>query len=224
MRWEIPFPQLRFVRPVPAGSKLTLRVQAPTYVNVELPQRGYSNALVITTADPHPTPLAEDAVPARWTDAMDFLYRAYPGGLPGQWGYHALHIDGKGRATAVASGNPSQPRGRREAVLAPELLDKLAAALREQQVWKVEALSEVAYPDEGEMRLRFAVEDASVAGVFPSRVLNKQPALSAIQKQAEAIIAATFAAAEVLPTARARTPQCAVRTRANGLLQGAVDG
>jgi hypothetical protein len=186
--WSIRFDALRFLRPLSAGEKVTLRVELPTLVMVpgDQPQRGYSNSVTITFKDRYPTLLTAGSMPDKWTHVTDFVCWLNPG--LGPFGYRVIHLDGKGRATVVTARTRFTPGERREVDIAPDIPDKFIALLRQERVWRLESLSESAYPDEGEMRLMFSAEAGSLVGDFPGHVVEKQPALQTIRKEAEALM------------------------------------
>jgi beta-lactamase regulating signal transducer with metallopeptidase domain len=198
VHWTVWFDRLRFVKPVERGSSLDLKVSAPTQL-VEpgkLPKEVYSAPVTIQIKDEFPSLLSETDLAGEWTGATDLTFWE---GM-GLRGHRAMHIDGQGRVTMLSgmgkNSDGLMPPGRTEVILDKQRLDRLAKLLRDQQVWKLAAVkSNIAYPDEEEIRLSLANGGTSLVGDYPWHVAKDQPSLMALRTEMHALVADVVAAA-----------------------------
>jgi len=201
--WQIPVAKFRFVRQVPAGTTIRLHTQGPTQTLVpgRLPVDLTSNTIDLVMKDAPPSLLKATDLPEEWAKSMELVYRYEPGLR--REARCALHIDGQGQATLItAKGNQaSPPPGRTQAKLTSDRLNRLVKLLRDQQVWNMEQLKEIAYPDEPELRLCVISGPAAIVADLPMHVVAKQPAIQAIQQEMQSLMREVAAPAERAPAA-----------------------
>ena len=189
VRVQIDFQTLRFNKPTPAGMIVMLRAEAPTSYGREgqLPERTNSLPIAVRLIDTIPAPLRSEDLPAKWDRTMSVTYR-FIGGLTVS-SKSSLQIDSTGDVVVIVPANKSRTMRRIQGKLTREQLDEIESLLREQQAWKLEGISRIAYPDESEIRLMIVGSGRSMVDTFPLGVVEHTPSLQAIEKHLDALIA-----------------------------------
>jgi hypothetical protein len=197
----VDFERLRFSgEPVKAGAavrvrfRLSLPGKAPKGApGAAAAPRLFSNEVSLKLKDDHPSVMAGEAdLPPKWADSTELVYQEHAPLM----GYSALRIDGAGRAWLVTVGRGKGQAGpagpvRTEAVLGRDRLDQLARFLRDQKVWELADLSQadIAFPDEGEIRLSLGAGRGSLVGSFPDHSVRGQPKLLALKAEMAKVMA-----------------------------------
>jgi RNA polymerase sigma factor (sigma-70 family) len=207
IKWTVDFDRLRFSRqPLKAGAAIQVRFRMSMPGKVPKgaprpaePTRLFSNEVSLKLNDDHPSVMAGEAdLPPKWTDSMELVYREHAPLM----GYSALRIDGVGRVWLVTVERGKGQTGaaglvRTEAVLSRDRLDQLARFLQDQKVWELADLSpaDIAFPDEGEIRLSLGAGRGSLVGSFANHVVRDQPKLLRLKAEMEDVKAAAIKAA-----------------------------
>ena len=231
LAWKIPLSRLRFSSTIPAGTEITFCAVGPVQnvVHGKLPFELTSNQICLTFKDEYAPAMKAADLLEKWSRSMTFVYRYEPGIFdPEGRGVNSLEVDGDGRACMVMryggphawsheKGDPHEarkkllPEGRTEAKLSQERLDQLAKLLHDQQAWKLRQFEAIANTDEPEIRVCVVSEPASVIGTFPMHVIRPQPAIAAIQREAESLMKDVVAASAGGPRAPLTEQEIAAR-------------
>jgi hypothetical protein len=203
IKWTLDFNRLRFARPpLKAGTTVQVRVRqvlpSDAARRADAPQL-LSNEVAVNLKDDHPAVMAGAAdLPEKWTDGMLLVYREH---IP-LIGYSALRIDGDGRVwvtgTTLERARANRtPLVRTEVVVDRDRLNRLMRFLWDQKVWELAEVApdDIAYPDEGEIRLSIGAGHGTLVRTFPSHVIRDQPKLKALKAELDDIRAAALKAA-----------------------------
>ena len=193
LRWEIPFNSLRFIRKFAPGMDITLRAIGPVQRKIpgKLPIELTSNTICMAFKDSFPPVMKATDLRDKWSKSMTFIYQNIPG-IFGREEQCKLQIDGEGHAILVVVRSPNVkkvlPEGRSEAKLSRQHLDQLAKLLHDQPTWNLEQFQTIANEDEPEIKVCVVAGSTSMIGRFPEHVVRQQPALAAIQREAQSLM------------------------------------
>ncbi len=183
IRWTIWFDRLGFIDRPAAGSKVRLRFQLE---DRSLPGRVDSNWVELTMRDAPPLVSGQGDFPGVWAQFVDFVYREPTGA-----GYHALHVDGEGHADLIAYSAGEDPwYGRHSATMSRKRLDFLADVLKRQEAWKLVGLKpKAARPEDPHVEFAYVAAGSLLRCRFPMDQVKEEPALLAIHRAAEFLMA-----------------------------------
>jgi hypothetical protein len=183
IRWTTAFDRLAFIDRPAAGSKVRLRFQLE---DRSLPGRVESNWIELTMRDAPPLVSGQGDFPGVWAQFVDFVYREPTGA-----GYHALHVDGEGHAELIAYSAGEDPwYGRHSATMSRKRLDFLADVLKRQEAWKLVGLKpKAARPEDPHVEFAYVAAGSLLRCRFPMEQVKEEPALLAIHRAAEFLMA-----------------------------------